>query len=144
MITTRKLKTWTILSHAFIIVGAGHGMIFFAGIEILGFPYFFHKDFSFSFIASVENHLPAIGFTALLGQAAFVFSILHKKQIFKTIAQVAGLALLWLSVIYFMYDSSKDSYTHIATFTCIPFAICTIITFAGRPITSFYNWVLEK
>lgn len=144
MITNKKLKIWTIISHAFIIVGAGHGIIFFAGIEILAFPYFNNRNFSFSFTALVENHLPVIGLATLLGQVAFIFSILHKNQILKNITQVTGVVLLWLSVTYFVYDSFKDSYIHILAFTCIPFAICTIITFAGKPITRLYNWVFDK
>ncbi len=37
--TTKKLKIWTIITHALIIVGAGHGILFFFMIEIVSFPY---------------------------------------------------------------------------------------------------------
>lgn len=37
MTTTKKLKIWTIISHALIVVGAGHGIIFFFKLRFLHF-----------------------------------------------------------------------------------------------------------
>jgi len=143
MITNKRLKIWTIIFQGFIIVGFGHGIAIFALIEIFWFPYFTKEQFSFAFDASFESHLPVIGLTTLLGQVALIFSILNKGQHFKSTFQIAGLLLLWLSVIYFIHDAAKDTYIYFAAITCVPFAICTIITFVGQPIRKFYNWVLK-
>lgn len=140
MITSVKLKIWTLLSHAIIIIGAGHGILFLVVIEILTFPYVTKDNFDFSF-SLIENHFPVVGFTTFLGQIALLFSILNKKQVAKNVSQIFGLCLLWLSVLYFKYDASKDSYTHIAIWSTLPFAICTIMTFAGRSLKRIYNGI---
>lgn len=144
MITSKKIKIWTIITHAFIVIGAGHGVAFFALIEILSFPYFTQEYFSFSFTPSVENHFPVIGLTSLLGQIALLFSILHKRHNFKIISQIIGIVFLWLSLAYFIYDAKKDNYIHFGTITSIPFVICTVIAFTGRPIRKICNWVLNE
>jgi|SRR6185312_13181381 len=142
MTTNRKLKIWTIVSHGLIIIGAGHGILFLFIIEILAFPYVTKENFSFSF-GSVDNHFPIVGLTTVLGQAALIFSILYNKQKFKNISQIIGLCLLWLSIIYFTYDTSKDTYTHIALLTAIPFTVCTIITFIGQLLKKFHDWIID-
>jgi hypothetical protein len=142
MITSRKLKIWTIVTHGLIIIGAGHGILFLFIIEILTFPYLTIDNFNFSFSA-VGNHFPVVGLTTFLGQTALIFSILHNNQKFKNISQIIGLCLLWLGVIYFTYDTNKDSYTHIALLTAIPFAICTIITFTGQILKKLYNRIID-
>jgi hypothetical protein len=142
MTTNKKVKIWTIITHAFILVGFGHGVAFFLIIEIIWFPYF-TKDFSFDLYAPFNSHLPVVGLTALLGQIALIFSILNKRQEVKIAFQITGLLLLWTSILYFTYTSSEDHYTHFAALTCIPFAICTIITFAGQSIKRFYNWIFN-
>jgi hypothetical protein len=122
MTTTKKLKIWTIISHGFIIIGAGHGVLFLFGIEILSFPYVTKDNFSFLFTA-VNNHFPIVGLLILLGQVALIFSILHSRQTLKNIFQIIGLCLLWLSIAYLMYDTTKDTYTHIALITTVPFVV---------------------
>ena len=133
MITSLKLKIWTIFSHALIIIGAGHGILFLFVIEILTFPYVTDDKFSFSFFL-IDNHLSVVGLTTFLGQITLLFSIFNKKQVAKNVSQVIGLCLLWLSVLYFTYDASKDSYKHIALWSTLPFVICTIMTFCGPAI----------
>jgi hypothetical protein len=123
MTTNKMLKIWTIITHGLIIIGAGHGIFFLFIYEILAFPYLTKENFSFSF-SSVDNHFPAVGLTTFLGQAALIFSILHNKQKFKNVSQIIGLCLLWLSIIYFTYDTIKDSYTQIALLTAI--TICNL------------------
>ncbi len=140
--TTRKLKIWTIVSHGLIIIGGGHGIAFLFIIEILTFPYLTRENFSFSF-TSVDNHFPVVGLTTFLGQVALIFSILNKKQKIKNTSQITGVCLLWLSILYFTYDTSKDSYTHIALLSAVPFAICTIISFTGQLLKRFYNWIID-
>jgi peptidoglycan/LPS O-acetylase OafA/YrhL len=143
MITTKKLKIWTIISHGLIIVGAGHGILFLFIIEIFFFPYVTKDNFNFSF-STDDNHFPIVGLTTLLGQTTLVLSILNKKQKLKNIFQVIGLCLLWLSIVYFINDTTKDAYIHLALITVIPFAICTIISLIGHHISRLYNWIDDK
>lgn len=142
MITNRKLKIWTIVSHGLIIVGAGHGILFLFIIEILAFPYLTKENFSFSF-HSVDDHFPVVGLMAFLGQAVMIFSILNNKQKIKNPTQIIGLSLFWISIIYFIYDTIKDSYTHISLLTAVPFTICTLITFPGKQFRRFYDWIIN-
>lgn len=43
MITSRQLKLWTIITHAFIIVGMGHGVLCLAVVEVISLVYFISK-----------------------------------------------------------------------------------------------------
>ena len=138
MTTTKKLKIWTILSHACIVVGFGHGVIILLLIEIMWFPYF-TRDFSFFFNESFAKHLPVVGFTTLLGQAALIISILNTKQVIKLVSQIGGVILLWASIFYFTNYVNEDSDIVFVTLTSVPFVICTIITFLGEPIKNIYD-----
>jgi hypothetical protein len=142
MTTTKKLKIWTLVTHGLIIIGAGHGILFLFIIEIFSFPYVTKENFSFLF-NGVENHFPVVGLLSFLGQATLIFSIIHHKKKLQNVAQIIGLSLLWLSVVYFTYDTTKDAYTHIALVTAIPFVICTIITFVGQLLKRLYNWIID-
>ncbi|MDF2188535.1 hypothetical protein [Paraflavitalea sp. CAU 1676] len=144
MITSKKLKTWTIITHAFILVGFGHGGACFLIIEALWFPYFTREPFSLSLNAPFESHLPVVGLTTLLGQIAFIISILKNKSEIKLIFQITGLVLFWMSIVYFTHYIDEGYSIGFSTITCLPFIVCTIITFVGRPIKGFYNWVLDK
>jgi hypothetical protein len=144
MITSSKLKIWTIITHALILFGAGHGGGFFALMEIFSFPYFTHEHFSFSFNPSIEDHFPVIGLTTLLGQIALLFSILYKHKKVKLTFHLIGIIFLWLSLAYFIYDAKKGSHIYLGAITCIPFVVCTIIAFAGKPIRKIYLWMLDE
>ncbi|MBN8790103.1 MAG: hypothetical protein J0I84_23720 [Terrimonas sp.] len=143
MTRTKKLKIWTLITHGLIIIGAGHGILFLFFIEIFSFPYLTKDSFSFLF-NGVDNHFAVVGLLSLLGQIAILFSLFNRRQNLKDVFQVVGLILFWLSIIYFTYDTTKDSYTHIALVTAIPFSICTIITFLGQLLKKFYDWILDK
>ena len=69
--------------------------------------------------------------------------MITKTANFKTVSHVIGIILLWTSIIYFAYGASGDSYTHFATVTAIPFAVCTVITFVGRYIKMCWRKVIE-
>ncbi|RXK61957.1 hypothetical protein ESA94_02790 [Lacibacter luteus] len=142
MTTTKKLKIWTLITHGLILVGAGHGILFLFIIEIFTFPYLTKDSFIFSF-NGVDNHFAVIGFLSLLGQICLLFSLFNLKQNLKNVFQIVGLILFWLSIAYFIYDTTKDSYTHIALVTVIPFAVCTIITFLGQSVRRLYNRIID-
>ncbi|PVD53927.1 hypothetical protein DC498_00590 [Terrimonas sp.] len=142
MITNRKLKTLTIISHGFIIVGAGHGIVCLFIFEIFSLINITKENLNFSFNTG-ENHFSVIGLTILWGQASLIFSILNRNKKLKNGFQIVGLCLLWLSIVYFIYDITKDHYTHIALITVVPFATCTIITFAGKLLMKIYRKILD-
>jgi hypothetical protein len=142
MTTKKKLKYWTIVAHGLIIIGAGHGVIFFFLLEILFFPYVTNNNFSFVFNID-GNHFPVVGLTTFLGQAALVYSIFHRKQRVKNIFQILGLYLLWVSIVYFTYDTTRDTYIHIVLITAVPFAICTVVTFLRKPIKKLYSHTID-
>lgn len=144
MTVNKKLKIWTVITHAFIMVGFGHGILTFLVIEVMWFPYVSSEHFSLALSASFKAHLPVIGLMTLLGQVAFLFSILLKQQGVKNLLQLSGLVLCWAGVVYFVFDTTKDAGIHFGTVTCIPFVICTLITFIGRPMKRLYYWVLDK
>lgn len=143
MITNHKLKIWTIITHALIVVGFGHGAIFFGFLAIFWFPYFTKAPFSFLLTAPFESRLPVAGLATLLGQVFLIYSILSKENKPKAIAHLVGIGLLWLSLLYFTYGMDEGPSVHFATLTAIPFLICTLIAFAGRPLGKFYKWIID-
>jgi hypothetical protein len=134
MTTSRKLKIWILATHALIVVGFGHGILFFFIIEIVGFPFVTKSNFSFLLNVPFESRLPMVGLTSLCGQIMLLVSIVSSGKTTKFSCQIIGLVLLWLSIVYFTWTINHDDYVHFATITALPFCICTIITFAGQPI----------
>jgi len=134
MITSRKIKIWTLATQALIVVGFGHGILVFFIIEILAFPLMTKGNFSFFFNAPFQNRLPMVGLTSLFGQVALLASIANGNKITKLTCQIIGLILLWLSIIYFTWTINRDYNVHFATITALPFCICTVVTLVGQPI----------
>lgn len=137
MITTTKLKIWTIISHALIVVGFGHGILTLGVVEVFWVPNIAKAGFTFSLNASFEARLPMVALTTLLGQLAIIYSIFNKKLAF----HLLGLGFLWLSIIYFNVGISTDAYVHFAIWTAVPFFICTLIVFVTQPLKQLYRWV---
>ena len=134
MTTNRRLKIWSLATHALIVVGFGHGILFFFIIEIFEFPFVTKGNFSLLFNVPFESRLPIVGLTSLCGQIALLVSIANTDKITKLSCQIIGLILLWLSIIYFTWTISRDYNVHFATITALPFCICTVATIAGQPI----------
>jgi hypothetical protein len=148
MTTSKKLKICTIVSHAFIVVGFGHGILFFFLLDIAPFAIVTKNNFSFLLNSPFESRLPLVGLTCLLGQIGILISIFNSNNKTKLLTQIIGLCLLWLSILYFVWTLRRDSYVHFAAITALPFCICTIATFLGRPIQKagmeFKRWVVDN
>ena len=144
MTTTRKLKIWTLATHAFIVAGFGHGIVFFFLIEILWFPFVTKDNITFLLNAPFESRLPVVGLTSLCGQIATLISILSDNKIIKSGWQIFGLILLWLSILYFIWTIGQDTNVNFATITATPFCICTLLAFVGQPIKTAYRWVVDN
>ena len=132
MITSTKLKIWTLVAHGLIFIAGGHGIAFIFAIETMGFASLFESGTTSQLI------LDAWLFTlvTLLGQICVAVSIVKKQPSQKRIFHNAGLVLLWISVALLAYASIKDNYIF-GWITVIPFFICTIITFFGKRISRF-------
>ena len=142
MTVNRRLKIWTLITHALIIVGMGHGIACFAIVEIISFRIFF----LFYNIHSTDPSdilLMIVGLAALLGQCAIAFSLLTRRNNLKIPFYIIGLIFLWASVICFQYITSIDHYTHLLTITCLPFLVCSVIFFLGQPIKRLYYYILD-
>lgn len=140
--TRKKLKIWTVITHALIVVGFAHGIQNFAVIEILWFPYITRHPFSFNLSASFEAYLPVVGLTTIIGQILLISSILQKRLYPRISLQIFGLAFLWLSVFYFI-QTSYDGDSHFGGFTAIPFALCTILIFLGYSLKKGYDRIIN-
>jgi len=138
MNTSRTLKIWTLVTNALIIVGWGHGILFYFLIEIFYLPDLF-KQHSPGLTSDFDASLPLVGLWMLLGQLLIVISMVIKQANYKIISHVIGIMLLWISIVYFTYAASGDRYTHFATVTALPFAFCTVITFVGRYIRNYWK-----
>ena len=129
--SSAKLKVWTIITHWIILIGFGHGILALGVIDILWFPYFTKPGFTFLPAADIEHKLPMVGLLGILGTIILGYSIKTTNEKRKIISHVAGLALLWLCIFYFVYKLELDSYTHFATLTAFPFLFCTLYAFLG-------------
>lgn len=143
MLPPGKIKFWTILAHGFILVGGGHGVFFFVFIEIIWFPYFTKDNFCVLF-TQCEQHFPFIGLLSLCGQICLIVSIWYTQKNGKVFFQWLGLVLLWLSVIYFIVDLTKDTYLHLAFISLVPFVVCTLLITGWRWYIRLVNHVRMK
>jgi hypothetical protein len=121
MNTSRTLKIWTLITFGVIVVGWGHGILFFFLVEFFGYA----------------GHLSIVAAAILLGQLSIVLSIVKKEARFKVIGHIIGLFFLWAGILYFVY-SARDRHYVFITFSVLPFVVCTILTFAGRYIKRLY------
>lgn len=135
MISTTRLKIWTLISHAFILIGLGHG------IATLGISEFFWLStiFENGQVSGRDGQvsfaiLQLDAFMCLAGQIGIVTSILRRHSFFNKWAHMGGLGLLWASVITYAYGIQKDNYAHFAVLSCLPFVYCTTKTLFGGHI----------
>jgi hypothetical protein len=143
MILSTRLKICTIVCHALIITGMGHGIVPFVVLEIFSFYSGFidgavARDPAYSLIVLA-------GVLALLGQILTIWAIYVKKNSVNKLVFIGGIVFLWSSVIFFAWLIRHDNYSHLAGITCLPFAICTIWALFGNSIRNlwrkFMDWV---
>ncbi len=141
--SSKKLQIWTIIAHALIVVGFGHGIANFAVIEAAWLPYVTNHTLSFDLTASFDAHLPTVGLTTLIGQILLVLSIFQKAFYQRISLQISGLVALWLSIFYFLQGIGHELNIHFAGFTALPFAICTVITFFSYNVKRAYDRIID-
>jgi len=144
MYTNTKLKAWTLITHFFIVIGAGHGIACLGVIELAGLFNFAEAEFTLSFLTPFKNSWHAVAISSLLGQIALILSIVLNSKKIKIILHIAGLLLLWMSIYYFTHNTEYTSSTYLGFLFCIPFLICTILPllpFIIAPVKRLYNWI---
>ena len=143
MINSNKLIIWTIIAHFFILIGFGHGGLTLGILEILWLPYFSKEGFDFSINAPFSVRLSSVVISTFIGQVLLVASIRSRKRTIRVLTHIFGVVFLWLSIAYYTYGIRIEDNVHLATITCVPFLICTLIVFLGRPLQKLYYWVLD-
>ena len=80
MIINKKLKLWTIITHALIIIGMGHGVACFLLLELFWLATFFSAIFHWNFTAELlSSTLSVACLLSLLGEVAITFYLFKKS-----------------------------------------------------------------
>ena len=140
MNTSWKLKIWTIITHGLIFIGAGHGISILFFFELTAFPFIGRGNFGYWF-NGIEEQFTEAGLPMFVGQIMLIASNYIRQDGLRLLFQIVGLGLLWLNLVYFMYGTYGDYYFQIAYFTVIPFAICTLAAFIGKPLKELLNLI---
>ena len=114
MRSINRLLILTIVFNFFILIGAGHGVVFLGLIEILGPIDFFRGEIQFSFTGDYESRLFTAAFIASVGQIILIFSYFRKIQHQKFKLIYTGLFLLFFSFLILvieLLDSTLDSFS---------------------------------
>ena len=144
MILTKSIKIWTMLTHAFIIVGMGHGVLTLGILEAVSISTIFSKLEAAEGGDVSSIALRTFGLLALIGQIAIIASIFVKVKSTGIILHLSGLFFLWSSLLTFAYSIRNDHYSHLAVWTCFPFLYFTIRTLIGRHIQKLWHRAFEK
>ena len=145
MILTTRLKIWTLVSHACILIGIGHGIVTLGIVEFFWFSTIFNKKQT----AGGDEHvsllsLQLVACMGLAGQIATVTSLTLKHSTAGKWMHIGALCLLWASVMTYAYGIRNDRYAHLAILSCLPFAFCTLWTFFGRHIGVLWQKIDER
>lgn len=140
ILSNNKIVLWTIITHAFIIIGAGHGIGNWFLLEtayiwelITGNISLFHYNF-----------ISIAIFLCLIGQSLLIISILSKKTDQKRIFHFSGLTLLWANTIFFLISIQDDNYSHFLYISALPFFIITLAVFLFKAVKKFIVKLYEK
>jgi hypothetical protein len=136
MITSNRLKIWTLITHGLIIIGAGHGIACLFLLEAFSFVSFVDGSFPW------QNPVFVISLPILIGQLSIIFSMRHYTLLIKRILLISGAILLNIPILYFLIIAQPDNYT-IVTFTTFPFFICTILIFFGSAIRNAWRYFID-
>lgn len=145
MILTTRLKIWTLISHAFIVIGLGHGIATFGVAEFFWLSTIFESKHS----SGEDGHislsiLQLVAFICLAGQITTITSILLRHSSSNRWMHFGGLCLLWASVIIYAYGIRNDNYAHLAVLSCLPFVYCTVRTLFGGHIQLLWQKIDAK
>lgn len=135
------LRIWIMIAHALILIGMGHGIATMGVVEVMWLGRLFSP------IDPVDGHdvsdlsLRIVAVLCLLGQVTTIWSIRSKNIGLARNLHIIGICTLWLSVLTYAWSIRHDDYSHLATVTCIPFALITVWSLFG---TRIRYWVRRK
>lgn len=142
MVSNNRIKTWTLIAHFLILVGGGHGAWLLGMMGIFLFALFKNDS---TYLISPEGILMlSSGFCCLAGQIVFTVSFLSKHAKMIRLVHIVGLLLLWLSLLFFGYNTVVNRGYSLVLLTVIPFLACTVVTFTGEHLKRFYWWVWDR
>jgi len=144
MIQTKSIKIWTLLTHAFIIIGMGHGILTLGILEAFSLATLFDKPEPADGGDVSSMALRLVGLFSLIGQVAIIASIFVKVKTTGIILQLSGLFFLWSSLLTYAYSIRNDHYSYLAVWTYLPFLYFTIRTLAGRRMSRLWHRAIEK
>ena len=144
MIQTKSIKIWTLLTHAFIIIGMGHGILTLGILEIFSFTNIFSnpRPPDGGDVSSIALRL--VGLLSLIGQIALIVSIFVNAKKTSNSLHLLGLFFLWFSLFTYSYSIHNDDYSHLVVVSCFPFLYFTIRTLVGRRIQELWHRVFDK
>lgn len=128
--TSSALKIWTIITHGLIFCGSAHAIFPILLIEVFGMD--------------PDSYFSPIAYLTLFGQLLLILSIFSKAPASKIIIHMCGLLLLWSAIMYFAWYARNHPHFILSILSLIPFAVCTIITVAGKIIKRLYYRFLGK
>lgn len=143
MLLTKKLKIWSIIWHAVIVIGAGHGIAPMALFALAPMGIFFEYPVSFRLNATFENHIPILGCIILFGYVMAIFSFAATSVKTGQKLFLIGLTFLWIGLILFIFETARNKEIVIPLFTIIPFLFCTIKLLVGKYIIWAYQRILK-
>ena len=129
-----KLKIFTLLSQAFILVGAGHGVAPLVLFEAVGFFQPFDDDFKYS---KLDWAILIYAVIVLLAQLTIVASIFANNNLFKQRLHIVGVTVLFGSTFFISLLAYSDPNSTLLYWTLIPFLICFLLTIFGKRLASW-------
>jgi hypothetical protein len=136
MNSSRKLKIWTLLTQACIVVGAGHGAAPLILFEAMGFIQPFGDDI---FQNKLSQAVLFFSVVTLVGQVCTIASILSNRHALKRQLHIIGISLLFASTFYIgavVYFDPNSVFLYV---TCLPFIVCVLLTILGSRLARFLN-----
>jgi hypothetical protein len=137
MITSNKLKIWTLITHGFIIVGAGHGSACLFLLEGLSFI-----DAGNRGNFNILDPYLAIPLLMLIGQLSIIFSMRNFRPAITRTLLIAGVMLLYIPIGNFIFVPEPDG-LYFATLTAFPFFICTVFIFFGDRLKNAWRYFID-
>lgn len=132
MVTSSKLKLFTLLSHFLIVTGMFHGVLTMGLAEVL----LFTSNPARPTPGSLNSWPLFLGnLCSLTGQVAILLSIRIRQEPLRKKMHLSGLGLLCLSVLVFYARTIGNPDVYIIPVTVVPFAYCVVWTFLRTRIT---------
>lgn len=139
-----SLKVATLVFHAMIIIGMGHG---FAPVGFIQFFYVFSILSNRELAADpdlFEKLMLAGSIISILGNIFLILSFARLRERTERLLLIVGILLLWLALFIWKYATIGKMNTFMSIPLMLPFAYCCIRMFWGRSIRDRFSRMSEK